>query len=78
MMGSHALAARVVKTVLVAAAVTLAPALVAPALAVDPLADLDLIRPPRAAAAPDFTVPRLGSGSVALKELRGSAVFLNF
>jgi peroxiredoxin len=78
MMGRHALAARVVMTLLVVTTLSLAPALVVSALAADPLAELDLIRPPRAAAAPDFTVPRLGSGFVALKELRGSAVFLNF
>jgi ubiquinone/menaquinone biosynthesis C-methylase UbiE/peroxiredoxin len=46
--------------------------------AADPFADLDLIRPGRATAAPDFTVPRLDSGSVALKDLRGQLVFLNF
>ncbi len=46
--------------------------------AADPFADLDLIRPARPTAAPDFTVPRLDSGSVALKDLRGQLVFLNF
>ncbi len=44
----------------------------------DPFADLDLIRPPQRKLAPDFTVPRLGSGSLTLKELRGTVVFLNF
>jgi peroxiredoxin len=78
MIGSHTLAARVVKMVLVAATVSLAPALIASALAADPVADLDLIKRRRAAAAPDFTVSRLGSGSVTLKEFRGSAIFLNF
>jgi len=78
MIGSYALAARLTMTVLTATSVSFGPALVASARAADPLADLDLIRPPRPAAAPDFTVPRLGSGSVALKELRGTVVFLNF
>ena len=49
-----------------------------PGVAADPFADLDLIRLGRPTAAPDFTVPRLGSGSVGLKELRGQLVFLNF
>ena len=48
------------------------------AFAGDPFADLDLIRPRQRMSAPDFTVPRLGSGSVTLKELRGSVIFLNF
>jgi len=50
----------------------------APGVAADPYADLDLIRLARSTPAPDFTVPRLGSGSVGLKELRGQLVFLNF
>jgi peroxiredoxin len=73
---SSPLAARVTTTIL-AALVTLGPIQVSSALAADAFADLDLIRPPRAAPAPDFTVPRLGSGSIALKELRGSVVLLN-
>lgn len=48
------------------------------AFAGDPFADLDLIRPSRLSPAPDFTVPRLGSGSLSLKALRGQLVFLNF
>ena len=44
----------------------------------DPFADLDLIRPRQSTPAPDFMVQRLDSGSVTLKELRGSLVFLNF
>jgi len=51
---------------------------VSEALTADSFRDLDLIRPSHATPAPDFTVPRLGSGSVALKDLRGSLVFLNF
>lgn len=70
--------ARVVTRVAAAITMSLGPGLASPALAADPLADLALIRPPQAARAPDFTVPRLGSGSLALKELRGVGVFLNF
>jgi peroxiredoxin len=44
----------------------------------DPFADLDLIRLRQPASAPDFTVPRLGSGSIGLKELGGRLLFLNF
>ena len=66
----------------IALSVLLASALVAVhvsvALAGDPFADLDLIRPRQATPAPDFTVPQLGSGSVTLKDLRASVVFLNF
>ncbi len=50
----------------------------APGIAADPFADLDLVRLRRPTPAPDFTVQRLGSGSVSLKELRGQLVFLNF
>ena len=46
--------------------------------AADSFADLDLIRPGRPTVAPDFTVSRLDSGFIALKELRGQVVFLNF
>jgi peroxiredoxin len=53
-------------------------ALLPSASAGDPFVDLDLVRPPQRRLAPDFTVPRLGSGSISLKELRGSVVFLNF
>jgi len=70
-------AARVVTAISVAIAVSLGPSLASPATAADPLADLALIRPPHVARAPDFTVPRLGSGSLALKDFRGG-VFLNF
>ncbi|MGH7355548.1 MAG: TlpA disulfide reductase family protein [Candidatus Rokuibacteriota bacterium] len=48
------------------------------ALAADPFAELDLIRPRQAAAAPEFKVPRLRSGSVTLTELRDRVVLLNF
>jgi len=44
----------------------------------DPFADLDLLRPGRSTAAPDFSVPRLNSESITLKALRGQLVFLNF
>jgi peroxiredoxin len=50
----------------------------APGIAADPFEDLDLVRLRRPTPAPDFTVQRLGSGSVSLKELRGQLVFLNF
>lgn len=46
--------------------------------AADPFVALDLIRPRTASPAPDFTVPRLGAGSIALEALRGRLVFLNF
>lgn len=49
-----------------------------PGVAADPFAVLDLIRLSRPTPAPDFTVPRLGSGSVGLTELRGQLAFLNF
>lgn len=65
-------------TILIASALALSPNNISSALAADPFGDLDLIRPHRATAAPEFTVPRLDSGSVTLKELRGSVVFLNF
>ena len=47
-------------------------------IAADPFADLALIRLRQPASALDFTVPRLGSGSIGLKELRGQLLFLNF
>src|SRR6266852_2454502 len=54
-------------------------AIIAPAaFAGDPFAELNLVRPRQPMPAPDFTVPRLGSGSLTLKELRGTLVFLNF
>ncbi len=54
-------------------------AIIAPAaFAGDPFAELNLIRPRQPMPAPDFTVPRLGAGSLTLKELRGTLVFLNF
>ncbi len=61
-----------------ALASVLSAAIASPGFASDPLAALDLIRLRQPTAAPDFTVPRLGSGVVTLKELRGTAVFLNF
>jgi peroxiredoxin len=44
----------------------------------DPFRDLDLIRPARASAAPDFAVPGLGGERIALQGLRGIVVFVNF
>lgn len=46
--------------------------------AADPFAELDLIRPSRPTAAPEFTVPGLTAGPIALRDLRGKVVFLNF
>ena len=51
---------------------------VSPASAGDLFADLNLIVPRHPSRAPEFTAPRLGSGSLSLKELRGQLVFLNF
>ena len=67
-----------IAAIVVATGLTLSTVQVSSALAADPFADLDLFRPRHATAAPDFTVPRLDSGSVALKDLRGQLVFLNF
>ena len=47
-------------------------------LASDPFAKLDLIRPSRPPAAPEFTVPGLTGGPIALSDFRGKVVFLNF
>jgi peroxiredoxin len=44
----------------------------------DPLRALDLIRPPGAKAAPDFTLSGLHGQPIALRELKGKVVFLNF
>lgn len=44
----------------------------------DPYRDLNLIRPPRGKAAPDFTVSGLTSQPITLSGLRGQVVFLNF
>jgi len=46
--------------------------------AADPFAELDLIRPSRPTAAPEFTVPGLTGSPIALRDLRGQVVFLNF
>ncbi len=50
----------------------------APVSAADPFAELDLIRPSWPTAAPEFTVPGLTAGGIALRDLRGKVVFLNF
>ncbi len=52
--------------------------IVSTAFAGDLFADLNLIVPRQPSRAPEFTIPRLGSGSLSLKELRGQLVFLNF
>ena len=52
--------------------------IVSTAFAGDLLVDLNLLVPRQPSRAPEFTVPRLGSGSLSLKELRGQLVFLNF
>ncbi|MGH7418259.1 MAG: peroxiredoxin family protein [Candidatus Rokuibacteriota bacterium] len=44
----------------------------------DPFQDLSLIRPAKPTPAPDFTLPSLPGGTVALQAHRGSVVFLNF
>jgi peroxiredoxin len=46
--------------------------------AADPFQELSLFRPPKATRAPDFAVPNLAGGTIALQEHRGSVVFLNF
>ena len=48
------------------------------ALAADPFQELDLIRPSRSTAAPDFTVPSLVPPPIRLRDLKGSIIFLNF
>jgi peroxiredoxin len=47
-------------------------------VAADPFQELSLIRPAKLKQAPDFTVPNLAGGTVALREHRGTVVFLNF
>jgi peroxiredoxin len=71
-------AARIARGLALVLASVLTATATTPALARDPFADLDLIRPRQSTSAPDFTVPRLGSGSLSLRELRGHLVFLNF
>jgi peroxiredoxin len=44
----------------------------------DAFKELDLLRPGRAAAAADFTVPGLTGGPLRLSDLKGKVVFLNF
>lgn len=46
--------------------------------AADPFQELSLFRPSQPATAPEFTAPRLGSGSLSLRDHRGKVVFLNF
>lgn len=48
------------------------------AAANDPFRELDLIRPGRPTSAPDFAVPGLAGGTVALRDHTGKVVFLNF
>jgi len=61
--------------VILVAARVVAPASVS---AADPFAELHLIRPSRPTAAPEFTVPGLTADRIALRNLRGKVVFLNF
>ncbi len=44
----------------------------------DAFKELDLLRPSRAAAAADFTVPGLTGSPLRLSDLKGTVVFLNF
>jgi peroxiredoxin len=44
----------------------------------DPFRELDLIRPPKATAAADFTVATLGGEPIRLRDQRDTVVFLNF
>ena len=67
--------ARVASLVLASALISV---VAASAFGGDAFTDLDLIRPRQVTPAPDFTVQRLGSGSLSLKELRGSLLLLNF
>jgi peroxiredoxin len=46
--------------------------------AADAFRALDLIRPSRAKAAPEFTLSGLGGERITLRELKGKVVFLNF
>jgi peroxiredoxin len=65
----------VVLGVLVVAAVI---AIVPGAASADPFQELSLVRLAKPTRAPDFTVPSLAGGTVAMQEHRGSVVFLNF
>jgi len=44
----------------------------------DAFQELDLLRPGRATAAPDFTVPDLAGHQLQLRDFKGKVVFLNF
>jgi peroxiredoxin len=63
-----------IAALLVAAAVALLPL----DASADPFQALSLIRPGKPTPAPDFAVPGLAGGTVAVREHRGSMVFLNF
>jgi peroxiredoxin len=65
----------VILGVLVVAAVI---AIVPGAASADPFQELSLVRLARPTRAPDFAVPGLAGGTVAVQEHRGSVVFLNF
>jgi peroxiredoxin len=68
-----------VRPTLVAAVVVFALAVTAGGQAsADPFQELDLIRPAKPTAAPDFTAPGLGGSQVRLGAERGKVVFLNF
>ena len=48
------------------------------AASADPFQELSLIRPAKPTRAPDFTLPSLAGGPLALQQHRGTVVFLNF
>ena len=58
--------------------VTAAALLPAAISATDPFRELDVIRPTRPTAAPDFTVPSLDSQPIRLRDFKEKVVFLNF
>jgi peroxiredoxin len=51
---------------------------VAPALAAEELAAMDLGPPPQPLAAPDFNLPTLSGGTMALNDLRGKPIVVHF
>jgi peroxiredoxin len=59
-------------------AIWLSAVAVAPALAGEELTAMDLGPPPQALAAPEFTLPTLSGGTIALKDLRGQPIVVHF